>query len=152
MPQIEEARLRQLEEASGRVPTLEESVRTVEAERDEARRELAEARARETATATARTQVVAANATLPTATVDRIVAEATRVIPLTDAGQLDEAALTAQVDTARTAEEAYLTSLTATTAGVTGFGASAPSADGGQVAESKPTTNAWGRPLSEIGD
>jgi hypothetical protein len=55
------------------------------------------------------------------------VVEATRSIPLTDAGQLDEAALNTAVDTARTAEEAYLTSLTGahTDGKVVGFGASA---------------------------
>jgi hypothetical protein len=149
MPQIEEARLRELEEASGRVPTLESERDAAVQERDQARRELAESRARETATTTARTRVVAANATLPPATVDRIVVEATRSIPLTDAGQLDEAALNTAVDTARTAEEAYLTSLTGahTDGKVVGFGASAP----GEVTEAtKPTTNAWGRPLAEI--
>jgi hypothetical protein len=149
MPQIEEARLRELEEAFGRVTTLEQRATTAEGERDQARRELAESRARETATTTARTRVVAANATLPPATVDRIVVEATRSIPLTDAGQLDEAALNTAVDTARTAEEAYLTSLTGahTDGKVVGFGASAP----GEVTEAtKPTTNAWGRPLAEI--
>lgn len=44
MPQIEEARLRELEEAHGRVPTLESERDTAVSERDEARAELARVR------------------------------------------------------------------------------------------------------------
>jgi len=80
---------------------------------------------------------------------DRIVAEAVREVPLTDAGQLDTAVFDTRVDEARTAEETYLRSLApATGGGVTGFGPSAPA--GGGVAEStRPSKNPWGRPLTE---
>lgn len=117
MPQIEEARLRQLEEAAGRV-------QTAEAERDEARRERDQYRAREAATARARTRISEANADLAPATVDRIVAEATRTLPLTENGRLDEAAFDQAVDTARTAEETYLAGLAESTGAgtVSGFG------------------------------
>ena len=113
MPQIEEARLRQLEADAGRVAALESERDTANAQRDAVARELATERARNTATTRARTRVVEANATLAPATVDRIVAQATAAVPLTVAGQLDEAALDTVTDTARTAEEAYVASLAA---------------------------------------
>jgi hypothetical protein len=155
MPQIEEARLRELEEASGRVTTLEESVRTAEAERDEARRELAESRAREGAATRARARVVAANATLPAATVDRVVEAATRTIPLTEAGALDEAALDTATDAARTSEETYLAGLAeATGVGrITGNGVTnmhVHVGEGGDVTRDttrKAIAEAFGRPL-----
>lgn len=124
MPNIEESELSRLREDAGRVTALEERATTAERERDEARTESNTLRARESAVTHARTRVTAANATLPAATVDRIVAEATRTVPLTDAGQLDTTALDTSVDTARTAEEAYLAGL-AEAAGVgsiSGFG------------------------------
>jgi hypothetical protein len=124
MPQIEEARLRELEEASGRVPTLESERDTAIQERDRLRAERDQLAARESAVTHARARVTAANATLPAATVERIVATATATVPLTESGQLDTAALDTAVDTARTAEEAYVAQL-AEAAGVgsiTGFG------------------------------
>lgn len=111
MPNIEEARLRELEEASGRVPTLESERDTAVSERDEARRERDELRAREAASTRARTRVIEANGDLPNATVDRIVAEATRTVPLTENGELDQAAFDTATDAARTAEETYLAGL-----------------------------------------
>jgi hypothetical protein len=124
MPNIEEARLRQLETDAGRVPTLESERDTAVAERDTLRTENAQLRARESAVTHARTRVTTANAGLPAATVERIVTQATATIPLTEAGQLDTAALDTAVDNARTAEETYLAGL-AEAAGVgsiTGFG------------------------------
>lgn len=124
MPQIEEARLRELEEASGRVPTLEAERDAAARERDEARRELAETRAREAARDRARNRVREANADLPAATVDRIIAEATRTVPLTESGELDTATFDSAVDEARTAEETYLAGLAeaAGAGSVSGFG------------------------------
>lgn len=149
MPNIEESELARLREADGRVPTLTTERDTAVQERDEARRELAEARARDGAATHARTRVTEANATLPTAAVDRIVAAATATIPLTEAGVLDEAALDTAVDAARTAEEKYLATLVESTGGgLTGFGESAKD---GEVVESKPTTTPWGRPLTVKG-
>lgn len=148
MPQIEESRLRELEEAAGRVTTLTERATTAERERDEAIRAVAEMRAREAATVHARARVTAANAALAPATVDRIVAEATRSVPLTEAGALDTPALDTAVDTARTAEESYLATLTGVNgAGVVGFGEST----GGHATEStRPSTNPWGRKLHDV--
>lgn len=102
---------RALEEANGRVTALEAERDTARQERDAARRALAEANARTAATTRARTRVTEANADLAPVTVDRIVAAATATVPLTEAGELDEAALDRQVDAARTAEETYLAGL-----------------------------------------
>lgn len=145
MPEIEEARLRQLEEDAGRVPTLE-------SERDQARAENAQLRAREGARSRARARVVEANATLHEAAVTRVVEASTAGdLPLTDQGNLDEAAFDVRVDEARTREEAYLASLTesgaAPTGGIQGFGQSAET----PVTESKPTASPWGRNLAVKG-
>lgn len=146
MPQIEEARLRQLEEAAGRV-------QTAEADRDAAIREVAQHRARDAAVGRARTRLAEANQQLAAATVDRIVTEATREVPLTDAGQLDETRFDATVDEARTREEAYLASL-AETAGagtVRGFGGSTGSAagTGDRKITDQAIAEAWGRKPKE---
>lgn len=145
--QVDEADHRRVTEAAGRVPTLEAERDTEKARAEAAERARDELLARESATTRARKRVTEANATLPTPVVDRIVAEATRTVPLTDAGQLDEAALDTAVDTARTTEESYLTGLVQATGGdaLVGFGASAET----PVTESKPASNAWGRPLAE---
>lgn len=72
----------------------------------------------------ARNRITEANGELPQPVVDRIVATATRTVPLTESGQLDTAALDTAVDAARTAEEAYVARLAeASGAGrVRGFG------------------------------
>ncbi|WP_460871813.1 hypothetical protein, partial [Nocardioides pakistanensis] len=122
--QIDEAEHRSLVERAGRVDTLESERDTAVRERDEIRRERDELRAREAATTRARARVTEANANLAPATVERIVAEATRTVPLTESGQLDETRLDTAVDAARTAEERYLAGL-AESAGagrITGFG------------------------------
>lgn len=136
MPNIEESELAQLREAAGRVSTLESERDTIQAERDQARRELAESRATETARTRARSRVTEANGTLPAATVDRIVEAATRQVPLTEAGGLDETAFDTAVDAARTAEETYLAGLAeASGAGrVTGLGGF-PVAEGDEEAK-----------------
>lgn len=150
MPQIEEARLRELEEASGRVSTLESERDTAVRERDEARRERDTERARSSAADRARSRVTEANGNLHTTVVDRIVREATREVPLTDQGQLNEQAFDSRVDEARKAEETYLAGLAeAAGAGtVTGFGQS--SGGGDDVAEAdldKAGAQAFGRPV-----
>lgn len=124
MPNIEESELARLREADGRVQTLESERDTAVRERDEVRHQLAESQARETARGRARTRITEANAALPAATVDRIVEAATRTVPLTEAGALDEAAFDTAVEAARTAEETYLATLAeASGAGrVTGLG------------------------------
>lgn len=123
MPQIEEARLRELEEASGRVPQLENELTEAQTEIAAANRRAALAEARTTARERATTRVTEANGDLPEATVARIVEAAMRDLPLTDDNELDEAAFDAAVDTARSGEETYLASLNEGSDGkVTGFG------------------------------
>ncbi len=126
MPNIEESELARLREDAGRVTVLESERDAERTRANESERRANVAEARTTATERARTTVRAANATLPAATVDRIVAEATRDIPLTDAGALDETAFDAAVESARTAEETYLAGLAESTGsgGITGFGPS----------------------------
>jgi hypothetical protein len=124
MPQIEEARLSQLEADAGRVPVLE-SERTAAIERAEtAERQLAESTAR-----TAARPIVAEVFTghhLPATTYTRVAEALVAAAPLNTAGQLDESALRAAATTARTAAEAEIAeALTAAGAGsVRGFGAS----------------------------
>jgi hypothetical protein len=125
--QIDEAEHTRLVAEAGRVTALEAERDTAVTERDQLRLENARLNARESAATHARSRVTTANATLPTATVDRIVAAATASVPLTESGQLDTTALDTAVDTARTAEETYLAGL-AEAAGVgsiTGFGGAA---------------------------
>lgn len=152
MPQIEESRLRELEEASGRVETLESERDTAQRERDDARRDLATERATTTARTRARSRVTEANANLHSSVVDRIVESATREVPLTDAGQLDEQTFDTRVDEARTAEESYLNGLAeASGAGtVRGFGGSTTTStveEAEQVREAsdKARASAFGR-------
>lgn len=110
MPDIEEARLRQLETDAGRVSVLESERDTAISERDAIARALAQANAREAAVTRVRASLTEAHIAGPLA--ERIVAVAVASVPLTDAGQLDEAALDATVTTVRAAEEAYAASLT----------------------------------------
>lgn len=130
MPQIEEARLRQLEEDAGRVTALES-----ERDTEKKRADLAESRTI-SALSHARTQVLEANADLPPSTVDRIIAEATRGgIPATDKGDLDTAEFDKRLDTAREAEEKYLAGLAAAAGAgsIKGFGATESTATPGDV-------------------
>jgi hypothetical protein len=152
MPNIEESELARLREDAGRVTALEERATTAESERDQARTERDQLRAREAAVIHARARVTEANATLPAATVDRIVAASTATIALTEAGQLDTAALDTAVDTARTAEETYLAGL-AEAAGigsVSGFGG-APAGEKPTVTESDIDTAVAGAFGHQIG-
>jgi hypothetical protein len=122
--QIDEAEHSRLVTEAGRVTALEARATTAESERDQLRTERDQLRAREAAATHARTRVTEANAGLPAATVDRIVTAATTTVTLTEAGELDTAALDPAVDAARTAEETYLAGL-AEAAGVgsiSGFG------------------------------
>jgi hypothetical protein len=122
--QIDEAEHSRLVTEAGRVTALEARATTAESERDQLRTERDQLRAREAAATHARTRVTEANAGLPAATVDRIVTAATTTVTLTEAGELDTAALDTAVDAARTAEESYLAGL-AEAAGVgsiSGFG------------------------------
>jgi hypothetical protein len=139
MPQIEEARLRQLEADAGRVPTLTESVATAQRERDEALRKLAERDRSDRASVLIVERAKEAKVEFTPLECRGLLAS----LPLTEAGDLDEAAFTTAVDEAATAKQAS----GLPDQGVTGFGASAQSAE---VTESRSTKNAWGRPLTAV--
>lgn len=113
MPEIEESELQSLEEAKGRVPVLEAKVATETARADQAELSLAQERAKTKAREVGTKRVREANSELPAATVDKIVNEAMREVPLTEAEKagdrrLDIDAFGKQVDEARVAEETYL--------------------------------------------
>jgi hypothetical protein len=109
MPDIEEARLRELEEAHGRVPTLVSERDTAIGERDTARQELAVEKAKNYARDFGATRVKEANSELEADVVDMIVGKAmSEALPLTDEGRLDTEVFGERVDKARTAEETYL--------------------------------------------
>lgn len=143
MPQIEEARLRELEEAHGRVPTLESerdtAVRerdTAQAERDRAIAERDRERRRNRAT-----DIVREHRHTFTALEARgLVVD----LPLTEAGDLDEDAFRGQLDEHAAADEAGRGA-----GSVSGFGSTTQPSSTSQVTESKPTASPWGRPLTE---
>lgn len=96
MPQIEEARLRELEEASGRVPTLESERDTAVQERDNLRAQLAERDRTDRARAIIAEQATTANVAFTPLEERGLLAH----LPTTDAGDLDEAAFTTTVSEA----------------------------------------------------
>jgi hypothetical protein len=109
MPELtESAEITALREAAGRVTTLEAERNAATARAETAERRLAETEARTAATTRARARVLEANGTLAAGEVDFIVEAATTTIPLTDDGQLDEAAADLATDTARTRVETML--------------------------------------------
>jgi hypothetical protein len=136
MPQIEEARLRELEEAHGRVPTLEAERDTAARERDDARRELAEARRHAAALDAVREHAHAFN---------RLeVAGLLANLPLTEAGEFDAEAFGVRLDEHAAAAKPVVKE----SGRVVGFGATHD--DTAEVSESVvPTRTAWGRPLTE---
>lgn len=91
MPQIEEARLRQLEEAHGRVPTLESERDAAIRERDEARQALAESR--KAANAAVAEGVVRDAFDTAGVTAPKTVARIAAAAPLTESGDVDTDAL-----------------------------------------------------------
>lgn len=113
MPQIEEARLRQLEEAAGRVTTLEERATTAEAE-NKALKEAAVVRGRtDRALTIVAERAKAAEVTFTPREVKGFVAD----ITLTESGEFDEAAFTKLVD-----EDAAHVKVARGVGNVTGFG------------------------------
>lgn len=107
MPQIEEARLRQLETDAGRVSTLESERDTEKSRADKAERELAAERARNTARPIA-AAVVGESTILAPPTVARVVESVVAAAPVNDAGALDETALRTAAEAARTAAESEI--------------------------------------------
>lgn len=140
MPQIEEAELSQLREAASRVSTLE-------AERDQARKErddaIAEKRARDLADAATK-RVREAVKDLPAHMGERVVESTVGAdLPVKD-NRLDEAAFDQLVEAAIKKEQEYAAALAPK--GVHGFGASVPATE----SKSGPATvNPWGREIKE---
>ena len=95
MPQIEEARLRQLEEDAGRAPQLEEAVTQLTAERDAAR---AAANAARTAALTAQATAVVAESGHPFTSLERrgLIVD----VPVTESGELDAEKLRTRIEEA----------------------------------------------------
>lgn len=108
MPQIEEAQLRTLEEAAGRVPMLEAERDTEKARADKAEHDLKIAEARDYAREFGTKRVKDANSELPSDVVEKVVFEAMRVLTLGEDNRLDTEAFGTRVDDARKAEETYL--------------------------------------------
>jgi hypothetical protein len=124
MPNIEESRLRELEEAHGRVPTLESERDTAIRERDEARGRLASRDRIDRARA-----IIAERATTHQVTFTALEQRGLLAgLPQTQEGALDETAFTTAVDEAATEKKPK--------GGVRGFGGSGP-----QLGESSTTTS-----------
>lgn len=122
MPEIEEARLRELEEAHGRVPALESELATEKARGDKAERDLKLSEARDYARDFGSKRIKAANSELASPIVDKIVNEAMRDITLGDDDRLDTEAFGARVDEVRKSEETYLASIAENVGSVRGLG------------------------------
>lgn len=111
MPDIEEARLRQLETDAGRVPTLE-SERDAANQRAEAvERQLAESNARTAARPIVAAVLAEGANPLPAPITTRVTESVVAAARLTDAGVLDEVALRTAATEARTAAETELAAI-----------------------------------------
>lgn len=137
MPEIEESRLRELEEAHGRVPTLESELATQTAAREAAEHRAAVAEASGYAREFGTRRVTEANSELARPIVDRIVAEAMREITLGEDNRLDTVAFGERIDALRKAEETYLASIAENVGSVRGLG---EAKDKKTVAESEVTS------------
>lgn len=122
MPEIEESRLRDLEEAHGRVPTLEAELATEKTAREAAEQRAHVAEASGYAREFGSKRVKEANSELAALIVDKIVAEAMREITLGEDNRLDTVAFGERIDVARKAEETYLASIAENVGSVRGLG------------------------------
>jgi hypothetical protein len=148
MPQIEEARLRQLEEDASRVQTVEAERDSAQAERDAARQELSAHKAREAARPIA-TKMVGASQSLPAGKKARLVEAVLREVPVKE-GQLDEDALTKAVQAAVKDAETEVAELAESLGAgkVTGFGHTPPV----EITEADVDTTiagVFGRPVAQ---
>lgn len=113
MPVIEESEYAALEEAKVRLPVVEAKLASETARADQAELTLAEEKAKTKAREVGVARVREANSELDAVTIDKILADAMREIPLTEAEKaadrrLDLEAFGKRVDDARLAEESYL--------------------------------------------
>jgi hypothetical protein len=151
MPQIEEARLSQLEADSSRVPVLEAERDAAIAERDTARTERAQSVARDTARPIA-TTMVGESTMIPATVASRVIEAAVANVTLTEAGVFDEAAFRTLVEAARTAAETEVASIAEAlgVGKVTSFGPSGT--PNGQVTEAdvdKAVASAFGHQITK---
>jgi hypothetical protein len=144
MPDIEEARLRELEEAHGRVPTLEAELATQTAAREAAEHRAAVAEASGYAREFGTRRVTDANSELARPIVDRIVAEAMRDITLGEDNRLDTEAFGARIDALRKAEETYLASIAENVGSVRGLGESQTKSTVTEAQASKTVAGVFG--------
>lgn len=150
MPQIEEARLSQLEADSSRVPVLEAERDTAIAERDTARRERAVSEARDTARPIA-TKLVGESTQLPPVVAARVIEAAVTGVTLAADGTFDEAAFRTAVEAARTTAETEVASIAEAfgVGKVSSFGYNTTN-QGDVVAEAeKAAASAFGRQTKE---
>lgn len=163
MPEIEEGakvsiletKLRTLEADAGRVPALEAKVVAESARADLAEQDLAVEKAREYARTFGVARVKESNGDLPSAVVDKIVADAMREIPLTEADKavdrrLDTDAFGKKVDEAQKAEETYLASIVESGNGrVRGVGSTDSKAEVTEAQVKNVIAGAFGRTVKE---
>lgn len=159
MPDIEEGakvsiletKLRTLEADAGRVPALEAKVVAESARADKAEQDLAVAAASEYARTFGVARVKESNGDLPSAVVDKIVADAMREIPLTEADKavdrrLDTEAFGKRVDESQKAEETYLASIVENGSGhVRGVGSTEGKAEVSEAQVDNIVAGAFGR-------
>jgi hypothetical protein len=151
MPEIEESRLQALEEAHGRVPTLEAERDTARTELATTQRELAVERAKSYAREFGTKRVKEANSELAPAVVERIVGEAMREIPLNESdNRLDTETFGTQVDEARKEQELYLATVIENSAGtVRGLGPVGETKEVTRVDSQRAIDEAFGRQSKE---
>jgi hypothetical protein len=143
--------MRQLEADAGRVPALEAKVVSESARADKAEQDLAVEQAREYARKFGTDRVKESNGDLPSAVVEKIVGDAMREIPLTEAEKatdrrLDTEVFGKRVDEARNAEEIYLASIVENGAGrVRGVGSTDSKAEVTEAHVDNIVAGAFGR-------
>jgi hypothetical protein len=148
---IEESKRRELEEAAGRVPVLEAKLASETERANTAEQALAVEKARDYARDFGTKRVREANSELDPAAVDKIVAEAMRDLPLTEADKaadrrLDTEVFGKAVDTAQLAEETYLATVIKNRGGsVQGLGQTDGKADVTEAQVDNIVAGAFGR-------
>lgn len=162
-PTIQEAHVATPAELEAQVSELTTRIATIEADRDTqtARADTAEAelnlaRVTEAARVEARRLISESDVSLPDPAVDRVVADVTRQLPLTESGELDTEPFATAVTEAAAAEASYLGIAAAPGARVVGLGESrgtAPDGDGVDSPDAELNTTlaeAFNRPTATI--
>jgi hypothetical protein len=148
---IEESKRRELEEKAGRTEIAEAKLASETARADKAEQELAVEKAKEYARDFGTKRVREANTELASAVVEKIVAEAMREIPLTEAEsaadrRLDTEAFGKRVDEARKEQETYLATVIENSgATVRGLGPVGEKKEVTTADSQRAIDEAWGR-------